>query len=227
MRLSERDHSRNHYGMGLLTAVLLTLCLSPQIDAAEPVAENECLRILSPNGGEVFRIGDTVTVTFDVVDDNIDMETDVRIHLFRNNFLLIEDIQGENKSLVLSDASCKWVVPDSYYIFPQGNLPMPTGNNFNLKLQFYEEPPVLSDMCDAPFSITGKDGIAHFRPEYHKLQPANQPASISILNSRVFSSGALFSPDGRLILREVSGGANGMRPYGIAQGIIVHKPDSN
>jgi hypothetical protein len=131
---------------------------------SSPRADNGGLLVISPNGGEVYHVGDTITIRFSyVADTEVVAGLTGIIDLYSNNgrTLLLQAIGGY-VGYAIQD-SVRWTIPDSIWeigsngAFTGEHLPFPTGNAFQIRLGDYDDIYPKTDRSDDCFSIIARN----------------------------------------------------------------------
>jgi hypothetical protein len=119
----------------------------------DPVSETNSLLILSPNGGECYRVGDTLVVEFGHVDSAVEadfIECTIDLKMPEEPTFAV-DISGG--SIMLSDSPLRWPITDSLWVDQTGNVPFPVGKSkFGIEIRLYSGGSD-HDASDQPFSI--------------------------------------------------------------------------
>jgi hypothetical protein len=115
----------------------------------DPVADNDELLIISPNGGETFRVGDGIEVEFGYADFGADAE--IVLTLIRTDEPTFM-VQMVPNSLYMGDSPHTWTIP--YQIMRGGEMvPFPTGENvYRIRISEYNGT-YYDDYSDETFSI--------------------------------------------------------------------------
>lgn len=145
----------------------------------DTVASNNCLRIISPNGGESFCVGSTIVIEYDILPGRYEEVAELGgiMDLFidgRKTFLT--NIHGDEQIDLAGDYTqphtVEWTIPDTIYkkddegkfVYDSiGNpvrMPFPEGSTYSVRFRVYDRGAVSDDVYDISdefFSIKACD----------------------------------------------------------------------
>lgn len=127
---------------------------------------NDTIELVTPNGGEEFHVGDTVSVEFKV-NAEIISSTEVKVVIYnppnpREKYNILEgsvESDANNTGLKYARIKVKWIVGEEYehwMMEEDGNDYSPNGTESKIWLHEYSGPIENSDDSDSSFTVYGE-----------------------------------------------------------------------